>query len=648
MQVGGGGQDVAAISAIVGTAGVGKTALAVYWAHKVARDFPDGQLYVNLRGFDPVGPPVSSAQAIRGFLEALGVPAERIPADYQAQVGLYRTLLAGKRMLIVLDNARDPAQVRPLLAAGSGCMVIVTSRNQLLGLAAAENAQLLTLDVLTGAEARELLARRLGHDRTEADPPAVEELATLCARLPLALSIAAARAAARANIPLAALVSELQDTRGRLDALQTGEPDGDMRAVFSWSFQNLADSGARMFRLLGLHPGPDITIVAAASLAGIPPAEARRQLAELVAAHLIEEHALGRFAFHDLLRAYAAEQASRQDSDEQCQAATQRMLDYYLHTAHAADSLLQPQRDPITLAAPLPGTAESEHLAGPAQALTWFEAECGVLLTAVVKAAERGFDTHAWQLTWTMAGFLSGRAHWEDWAAVQQVALTSAQCLGDTTAQALMLRYLGQAYSQLESRDAAYAHMRQALSRYEEAGDRIGQARLHLDIGHVLEKQGRYREDLAHSQRALELFRAASHRGGQARALNAVGWSHLRLGDYHQPITYCTQALDLYSEGGDTLGAGCTWDSLGLAYFHLRRYADAIPCYQRAIEMLRNNGELYNQATAQAHLGDTHRAVGDHEAAQAAWKAALDILDEMSHPEAKELRGKLQGLARTE
>lgn len=295
------------ISAIAGAAGIGKTALAVQWAHQVANRFPDGQLYVDLRGFHPSGRPVPAAVAVRGFLETLGVQAERMPAGLDAQARLYRSLLSGRRMLVLLDNARNEEQVRPLLPGSHGCLVLVTSRCQLSGLVAAEGAHALTLGLLSEAEARDLLTRRLGAARLGAEPGAATELVGLCAGLPLALAIAAARAA-RPGARLDALAEELKDVQTRLDALDTGDPSVSVRAVFSWSVDNLPARQTRLFRLLGRYPGPDIAIPAAVSLTGAPPAQARSDLRELARAHLISEHVPGRYAMHDLLRAYAAEQ----------------------------------------------------------------------------------------------------------------------------------------------------------------------------------------------------------------------------------------------------------------------------------------------------------------------------------------------------
>jgi len=359
------------ITAIGGTAGIGKTALAVHWAHRAAASFPDGQLYVNLRGFDPAGTPLPPEAAVRGFLDALAVPPERIPADPGARASLYRSLLAGQRMLVVLDNARDPAQVRPLLPGSPGCLVLVTSRSQLTGLAAVDGARTLTLDLLTPQEARDLLARRLGTERVTAEPAAAGELTELCARLPLALNITAARAAARPAFPLAVFATQLRQARDRLTALDAGgDVTADVRGVFSWSYRALSPAAARTFRLLGIHPGPDITPPATASLTAVSRDQASATLDELAAACLLTEHAPGRYTFHDLLRAYAADQARTHDTDEEQHQALHRLLDHYLHTAYAADRLVHPLRDPITLAPPRPGTVP-EELADDQQAWHW-------------------------------------------------------------------------------------------------------------------------------------------------------------------------------------------------------------------------------------------------------------------------------------
>jgi tetratricopeptide (TPR) repeat protein/transcriptional regulator with XRE-family HTH domain len=628
------------ITAIAGTAGVGKTALAVFWAHRVAERFGDGQLYVNLRGFDPGGQVMDPAEAVRRFLDALGVPAERIPADLDAQAALYRSEVAGRRMLIVLDNARDTAQVRPLLPGAPTCLVLVTSRNQLSGLVAASGAYPITLDLLTPAEARELLARRLGPDRTAAEPDAAAEIIMACARLPLALAIVAARAATHPHLSLHTLAGELRNSRARLDTLTTDDPATNVRVVFSWSYQALTPDAARLFRLLGLHPGPDISAPAAASLAALPVPRVRLLLAELTRAHLLVEPTPGRYTFHDLLRAYATEQAHTTDTDHERRAATGRILDHFLHTAHTAARLLDPTREPTTLTPPQPG-ATPEHPADHQQALEWFTAEHPVLLAAVDHAAATGFDTHTWQLAWTLADFLNRQGHWHDWAATQHAAVAAAGRLADPTARACAHRYLALAYTRLGRVDDAHTQLRHALDLYGQACDLVGQAHTHLSLGMVWERQGRHSEALDHDRQALDLYRAAGHRHGQARALNAVGWDHSQLGDHRRALTACQQALTLHQELDDRSGQAATWDSLGYAHHHLDHHPQAITCYQHALDLVRGLGDRYGEADVLTRLGDTHHATGNPHAARDAWQQALTILDQLDHPGTEQVRTKL-------
>jgi DNA-binding SARP family transcriptional activator/Tfp pilus assembly protein PilF len=631
------------ISAIDGTAGVGKTALAVHFAHQVAGRFPDGQLYVNLRGFDPAGPPMTPDEAIRLFLGALGVPAASVPATLDAQAGLYRSLLAGKRVLVLLDNARDVDQIRPLLPASPGCLVIVTSRSELTGLVAAEGAYPLSLDVLTDAEAHELLAQRLGPGRLAGDPLAAGELIALCARLPLALSIAAARAASQPGLPLASLAADLRDAGGRLDALDAGHAAASVRAVFSWSYRQLDPTPARMFRLLGLHPGPDIGTAAAASMADLPLRQARAALAELTRAHLLAEPAPGRFAFHDLLRAYAAERAEAGDSEAERHVAVHRMLDHYLHTAHPAAVLLYPTRRQVALPALQPGV-QPERLAGAGQARAWFEAERRVLMGAAAQALAAGFDVHAWQIPWALGRFLNLLGHWHDWAVVEQMAVTATGRLEDQAAQSFALQRLGYAHGRLAEYEAAHAHLQRALRLFEERGDRAGEAHTRYSLAAVLQEEARDAEALGQSKRALELFTAVGDRVGQASALNGVGWFHARLGDHQQALSYCQQALDLHQELDYPHLEAAAWDSLGYAHHHLGDYTRAAACYQRALDLHREVGDRWGQAETLGHIGDARHAAGQPAGARAAWEEALVFLEDLHHPGAGQIRAKLAGL----
>ncbi len=629
------------VIAIGGTTGIGKTALAVHWAHRTTERFGDGQLYVNLRGFDPAGTPVTSAKAIRCLLDALDVPAEQIPGSLDAQVGLYRSLLAGKRMLVVLDNARTADQVRLLLPGSAGCLVLVTSRSQLTSLAATEGASLIALDVLSDAEAHELLAGRIGARRIAAEPQAVADLIVLCARLPLALSIAAARASVRPSVPLSTLASELQDSQ--LDALDAGDAASNVRTVFSWSYLNLSPAGARMFRLLGAHPGPDITAAAAASLAGVSLRQARQALNELTIAHMVAEHAPGRYAFHDLLRAYAAEQARAAADDPGHHGAIHRVLDHYLHTAAAASRLLNPARDPIDLAPPHPG-ARPQELGDLAQARSWFEAEHAVLLAVIALAAEHRFDTHAWQLPWTLTDFFDWKGHWRDWIAAQRTAVTTAQRLGDRAAQARAYRSLGDACSRLGYFDEAHTHLGQALGLFHEISDHIGEARAHQALSWLLDRQGRPAQALAHDQVALRLYEDAGHRKGQATALNAIGWLQAQLGEHQQALDYCGKALNLHRELGNRHGEAATWDSLGYARLHLGQHSKAISCYRQALDLFRDLGDRYYQADILTHIGDAHRAASDLRGARDTWREALAILHDLDHPDASQVRDRLRDL----
>jgi DNA-binding SARP family transcriptional activator/tetratricopeptide (TPR) repeat protein len=628
------------ISAIGGTAGVGKTTLAVHFAHQVAGLFPDGQLYADLRGFSPAREQVPSGQAMRGFLDALGVAPQAVPADADAQAGLYRSVLAGKRMLVVIDNVRDAAQVRPLLPGSAGCLVVVTSRSQLTGLAATGDARLLTIGLLTEAEARELLAGRLGTRRVEAEPEATDELIRLCARLPLALAITAARATACPAHPLAALAAELRTVGGPLDALDTGEPAVSVRAVFSWSYEQLSPAAARLFRLLGIHPGPDISAPAAASLAGVEPAQARRLLAELARAHLITELVPSRYGFHDLLRAYAAEQACTLDSGTDRSTATRRLLDHYLHTAYAAAVLFNPVRKSFSIAPPEPGVT-SEHLA-VYQALAWFEAEHHVLLAAATLAAETGFDRHAWQLPWTMGDYLDSRGYWHELAAIQRSAVDAATRLGDTGGQAASHRALAGAYTQLARYDLAHAHLANSLELYRRLGDRAGQARVHLSLAWVSDFQERYADALGHCEQALGLFQATGDQIWQARALSSIGWFCAHLGRHQQARAFCLRSVALLRELGHRPYEAESWQSLGYAEHQSGDHVAAAACYQRALDLFREFGDRYSQATVLIHLGDAQHAAGQTQAARRAWQEALVILSALHHPDAGKVRAKLR------
>jgi DNA-binding SARP family transcriptional activator len=644
-QDGSGARNAVVITVITGTAGVGKSALALYWAHRVRDLFPNGQLYVNLRGFGPAGSAMKPAEVIHGFLDAFAVPSDRMPLDLDDRAALYRTILADLRVLVVLDNARDVDQVRSLLPGSPGCVVLVTSRNRLTSLVAADGARPVELDLLPDAEARRLLSSRLGQDRVASEPASVDEIIKACAGLPLALVVAASNAVANSRLPLSALAGELRTTHGRLDALGADDQYTDVRAVFSWSYHALSPPAARQFRLLGLHAGPDIATSAAASLAGVPLAQARRELADLVRAHLVTEWAPGRFVIHDLLREYANELSMIHDSAADRRLAVHRILDHYLQTAYVADQLLHPRRDDPIALAPLPLLVATETLADHRDAVAWLATERQVLLAALRQAVSYGFDTHAWQLAWAVTSYFDRHGHWYDAASSHQEGLKAAQRLDDLQAQAIIRCCLARSYCRLDRHDAAREQLRQALELYQVLGDQAGQGHAHRILAWVLERQGRYGEALTHAELGVDLFRSAGRPAGQAHALNAAGWFHILLGAPGEGLRLCQQALDMQREIEDRLGQAETLDSIARAYTSLARYDEATAYYRQALQLYRESGDRYNEALILVHLGDTSLAAGDPKSAVAAWRDAVTIFDDLDLPEAANLRAKLSNLA---
>jgi DNA-binding SARP family transcriptional activator/tetratricopeptide (TPR) repeat protein len=629
------------ISAIGGTAGVGKTALALHWAHQVAARFPDGQLYVNLRGFDPSGISMPAREAVRGFLDALGVAPDRIPVQPESQAGLYRSLLADRRMLILLDNARDEQQVRPLLPASPASLVIVTSRNQLGGLAVADRARLVGLDVLSHDEAVRMLTARIGADRVAAEPGAAGQIAALCGRLPLALAVAAARAEARPDFPLTALTTELRDRTGVLDALDAGEPAASVRAVFSWSYCQLSGEAARMFRLLGLHPGPDISAPAAASLTAADELGARRLLAELTRTHLLAEHLPGRYALHDLLRAYAADRARDTDSEPDRAAAVGRVLDHYLHTARDAASMVHPPFGAFALA-PLSLGTSPEQFTGQEQALAWFEAEYHVLLAAVGLAVDCGLANHAWQISCAMHPFLATRGHNLEWSSIKR--MTTAAAIRDDAA--LVASGGRDNLGTLGDYQWVPEHYASSLRLYQQLGNRRGQALALYSLAMIAEYQGQYGEALSYAEQSASLCHDIGDKAGETELLNTVGWYHAVLGDYPRARGLCREALALNALYGSRRLEGDIWSSLGYTENHGGDLSEAAACYERALSIFRTVGDRWGEADALTNLGDIRRAIGELLQAQEAWQQALAILDDLQYPDAAKVRAKLASMGR--
>ncbi|MGI5455844.1 AfsR/SARP family transcriptional regulator [Streptomyces sp. CA-249302] len=631
------------IALIDGMAGTGKTTLAVHWAHRAADRFPDGALYVNLRGYDPGGTGTPPSEVLQTFLAALGVAPGAVPDGLDAQAALYRSVLAGRRVLIVLDNARDAEQVRPLLPGTPGCLVLVTSRSRLSSLVAGQGAHPLTLGPPPPDEAREMLVRRLGPARIAAEPEAADAIVGLCAGLPLALAITAARAAHHPGFRLADIADELRENHGSLDAFVGG--DTDTRAVFSWSYRALPPATAQLFRLLSLHPGPDITGAAAAALAGVPARRVRPLLAELTAANLLMERSPGRFVFHDLLRAYAAELAEEAGAAESGPALL-RLHDHYLRTAHHVAAVLGPFREMVPLPPPVPGS-EPARFEDRKRATTWLRTERQVLRAVVTHAARHGYHEHAWRTACALDLFFNRLGYSHDLVEINGAALRAATDLGDPVGRAHALRGLGHSAMRLGRPEAA-AHLERSLELFQEADDAFGEALARRSLAFQNNKAGRYDVSLGHYARALALYRALGLRNGEAGVLNEIGWTYILTGEHEKALRECERAIVLYRETGDTFGRASAEDSLGYTLHHLGRHEAAVERFERAVELFREIGDRHMEADSLRHLGATHHGIGARAPARRAWTQALALLTEAGHPEADEVREDLRGLERAQ
>ncbi|MFJ5261814.1 AfsR/SARP family transcriptional regulator [Streptomyces sp. NPDC088387] len=632
------------ISALGGMAGIGKTALAVHWAHEVADRFPDGQLYINLRGFDPTGSVAAPSEAVRLFLDALGVPPTQIPAGLDAQAALYRSMLNRRRMLVLLDNARDAEQVRPLLPGAPGCLVIVTSRNQLTGLVALDGAHPLTLDQLTGEEAHDLLARRLGAARLAAEPEAADEIITRCARLPLALAIVAAHAATHPGFPLSAVAGELRGSHGSLDAFAADEDmTSDIRAVFSWSYQALSDPAARLFRLLGLPSGPDLSAPAVAALAGLTVRETRRLLGELTRAHLLTEHFPGRYTLHDLLRVYAVERVEADTTRTERDTAVERLLAWYLHTADAAYPHFTPLRNRIPLP-PVPDDCRPLEFATHEEALRWCEAERAHLVAAVHQAAAAGKGGIAWRLAAVLWGFFYLRSHNHDWLDTARTGLEAARADHDRRGEARGLADTAAAMRHCGLYEEAIDHLRRAMAAFRELGDREGRTAAVANLGDVYLHTGQLGKAVEYHRRALVLNRRLGRPWGEGIALANLGDTYQRLGRFEEAIGCLERGLTILRANGIRWVEGVTLDILGTAHGRLGHHTVAITYFEQALRTHRDVGNRWGEGNTLGNLGDVQLAAGDPSAARVSWEQALDIFEEFDHPDAERIRERLKRL----
>ncbi|WP_410601048.1 BTAD domain-containing putative transcriptional regulator [Amycolatopsis sp. lyj-90] len=619
--------DTDIVATIDGSGGIGKSWLTLHWAHRNLDQFPDGQLYWDLRGFDPAAGPVPPTVVLCGFIEALGIDPETIPTGTDAQAGLFRSVTARRRMLIILDNARDSAHVLPLLPGSPSCTVVVTSRNQLTSLAASHNARRLTVKALNTAEATELLTRKLGRERVISQPEAVAELLGHCAGLPLALGIVAARACTNPGFPLAVLADELHDVSTRLDALDTGEPTSSVRAVFSASYQALRPDVARVFRLLGLVSSPDISLAAVASLAGQPKAGTHIAMRGLEAAHLVQQPVPGRYRMHDLVRLYSAEHAQCDEPADSRTAAVRRLCLFYLQTAYAADRLVYPQRPPITLSSAETGGVP-HSIVDRASAMTWFEQEFPCLLAVQHLASEQGWDTLVWQLAWVLHSFFWRSGDWHDCVTAWSLGVAAADRLGAPDVQALARRNLGEACAHVGDHDGALKNLEHALELAESSDDRAALVLTHRSLSVAWEQQGDDKRALRHAEDMLRLCEDIGDHLGTADALHGIGWLQARLGQHRRATATCEQALALVKQHDRREAEAAVLDSLGYIAHHSGQRAMALKHFHQALALCRDLGNTHIEAEVQVHLGETLRADGEHGQARQAWQRALQLYEE--------------------
>ncbi|MET8763438.1 BTAD domain-containing putative transcriptional regulator [Lentzea sp. NPDC004782] len=629
------------ISAIGGAGGIGKTWLALAWAHRNAERFPDGQLFTDLRGFSPTEQPVAPDTALLGFLTALGVAPNRVPAELDARAALYRSLTADRRMLVVLDNAATADQVTPLLPGGPNCTVLVTGRGVLASLIDRHGAGQLRLDVLDRTEARDLLTARLGADRLAAEPDSVDELIDLCGGYPLALAITARHAAGRSLAEVAAELRELG-----LDMLSHDtDPAASLPAVLSWSLRRLTGEQRTVFALLGTAPGPDTTLPAVAALTALPPEQARKALSALEEASLLERRPDDRYAMHDLVRAYAATIAHDLPDDTR-ETALVRVMDFHLHTTIAADRLLNPHRQLMPVDPPASGV-HPHPLPDAAAAAAWLEAEYVTLLATQRAAAESGHHHVVWHFAWALGTFQHWRGLLRDALASWQAGLDAAAHLPESTFRLHAHRLLGTEYSLLGLHGEATGHLNEALA-LAVGHPPADQMHTHLSVMQAWQLQGDDRRALEHGRQALDLCRTLDHPVWEALALNAVGWLAARLGDFDTARDHCLAALSLHRRHHSPTAEAATLDSLGFIAQRTGDHRQAAEHYREALVLSREHGDVFQVADTLDNLGHSYAALGEHDQAREVWEEALELYREQARDEdAARMRRQLDDVRRT-
>lgn len=632
----------AVITAIDGTGGIGKTTLAVWWAHRTQHQFPDGTLHVNLRGYGP-GDPATTTDVLDGFLRTFGVSPDRMPVGVEAQAGLFRSLLAERRVLIVLDNAHHADQVRPLLPGTPGCLVLITSRDSMTGLVVTDGAARLTLDLLTEPEAVQLVTGVIGPARATAEAAAVLELVRRCSRLPLALRIAAARATAYPHATVADVVAELTDEHARLEVLSRGEDQhAAVLAVFDWSYQRLSDDQARVFRLLGLHPGPEVGVAATAAAADIDLPTASRVLEELAQVHMIEPVSKGRYRFHDLLRAYALDQATHTDSPVERDHVQLSLLDWYAHTGRACDALAYPAYPRLRQLAPVP--SRPTPIPDQTTALAWLAKERDNLLAAMHDAARHGRHHHILHLVASLRTLIASGS-WD--AALDAVsrAIDAARCCEDHRAEILFRLWHGDSLIFLRRWDDARADFDQALALARTLDDRGLLAEALNSLGWLSIEQGRFEQAFRYLEEALPLSRGADTGRTEGLVECNLSQAYATLGRYQQALHHAENELSLRRRCGDVEGEAMALHDLGRAWQGLGQHRKAIELCRKAISVGRTTSFLYQTVAEPLDtLAVSLHHTGDTASAMVCWEEAVAIFDDCGRPfEADQVRERARG-----
>ncbi|MGM1058952.1 BTAD domain-containing putative transcriptional regulator [Saccharothrix sp. Mg75] len=634
------GRGTAEVRVVIGVGGVGKTWLVLHWAHRHVEDFPDGLLFVDLRGFGPTGRAMTPGAAARVLLDALGADTGELPDDPDALTALYRARISDRRMLVVLDNAADTDQVTALLPDAGACTTLITSRNRLPGLVTRRGARPVLLDVLTDTESSAVLTTALTAARRPAEEPAVADLVELCGGFPLALGVIAARIATDPRLPLSDIVTELRELG--LHALGSDDPTAGLPTVLSWSLHRLSDQQGTVFALLGIAPGPDIDLPAAASLSALPVREAHAVLRALADSSLLTRVPGGRYTMHDLVRAYAATVAH--DLPEPVRGtALWRVVDFYRHTAHNADRLLDPHRPPPPLDPPGPG-AHPHPLLDHSSALAWMDAHHPHLLAAQHTAVAQRHHHAVWHLAWALSTFHWRRGHRQEHSAVCRAAVEASGHLPDPVVRILAHRLLGRAHAESDRHEQAVDHLQHALVLAERHHEPAQQAHTHHTLAWAWQRRGDDQRALEHARRALDLSRTLDNPIGEANALNAVGWFAARRGDHDTARAHCRAALALQRRHRYPEGEADTLDSLGWIEHAGGRHHQAVQHYRHALVLFRALGNTTRSADTLDSLAHAHVALGQHDQARATWQEALELYRAQGRDEATRVQQRLNGI----